>query len=256
MGGGGDHEETRVVSDLWELAAERITLEEFLSHHGYHGPLEGEISGRVWREDPTPIPRLAGHYRSMPPEAAPSEVAHRRDTERVAAERELIGPLAAHRRGGARAILALARRNVPMRGIGKVTFLQSLDVARAASQRIGAVLAEPGRLDDPEDVFYLTYHELCGDLSGSLPPLVEARKRERAAIDLTIADDTGYSMSVHGTVIAAASPQTWPNIDAAVCLARWECDGRVGYGDFQDARFGDCIRRFRRDSYSQRAARA
>ena len=179
MGGAGDHEETRVVTDLWALAHDRIDLDQFLARHGYHGPLEGEISGKVWREDPSPVLRLVHQYRSRSPAADPDVAAEQRARERVAAEQELISLLPRHRRPGARALLALAVRNVPMRGIGKVTFLQSLDVARAASRRVGILLADTGRLNEPEDIFYLTARELVGDLPEAVRDTVADRKRER-----------------------------------------------------------------------------
>ena len=31
-------------------------------NHGFHGPLEGEMSSRVWREDPEPLRRLIREY--------------------------------------------------------------------------------------------------------------------------------------------------------------------------------------------------
>jgi phosphohistidine swiveling domain-containing protein len=60
-----------------------------------------------------------------------------------------------------------------LRGVGKVSFLQALDVARAAARRTGTLLAEQGSIHDPEDVFYLTLPELTGD--------VPADARERVA---------------------------------------------------------------------------
>jgi pyruvate,water dikinase len=62
--------------------------------------------------------------------------------------------------------------------VGKVAFLQSLDVARAAARRIGVLLAADGTLAEPEDVFYLTAPEILG------PPPATARQlvAERRAI--------------------------------------------------------------------------
>ncbi|HEV7861730.1 MAG TPA: PEP-utilizing protein mobile subunit, partial [Acidimicrobiia bacterium] len=57
-GGYGNVPETRVVEDLWRASRGEMELAEVVRHHGYHGPLEGEISARVWREDDTPLRRM------------------------------------------------------------------------------------------------------------------------------------------------------------------------------------------------------
>jgi hypothetical protein len=87
---------------------------------------------------------------------------------------------------------------------------------------------------------------------GEYLPVVSVSKRtfrnERTlfpeAVELMITDATGYSMDAHGTVIAASNWRTWHNMNSVICLTRWECDGRVGYGDFQDVQFQGYIRRF------------
>ena len=183
LGGGGSHAETEMVDDLWALARDTITIGQFLDRHGYHGPMEGEISGRVWREDPRPVLQLADKYAARGEEHHPAALAARRREERQDAERELLASLPSRRRAAARALLALARRNVPMRGIGKVTYLRSLDIARAGARRSGQLLAEGGVLSDPEDVFLLTAAELGGVLPPDATELVAQRKRERSEFE-------------------------------------------------------------------------
>ena len=39
-----------------DLAPPQVS--DFLARHGYHGPLEGEVSSRVWRDDDTPLRRV------------------------------------------------------------------------------------------------------------------------------------------------------------------------------------------------------
>ena len=68
--------------------------------------------------------------------------------------------IAAPSRPIGRALLARARRTIPLRGAAKGQFLRAFDVARAAARRAGELYAEAGVLDDPEDVFYLTVEEL------------------------------------------------------------------------------------------------
>lgn len=158
---GAVHEEGAVLEDLWSVSRGTLTIEEFLRRHGYHGPGEGEVATRVWREDPAPLVRLLEQYAAKPDEERPGALAADHARHRAAAERQLLvtaGPLGRVR---ARLVLRLARRFIPLRGTGKVSYLQGLDVLRATARRIGALLVADGLLDDPEDVFYLTSDELA-----------------------------------------------------------------------------------------------
>ena len=176
MSGQGSHEETAVVADLWAMSRGRLALAAFLDRHGYHGPGEGEISGRVWREDPAPVEALLDGYRKMADDADPTRAESVRVEERRRAEAALLAALPAARRGPARLVLRLARTYLPLRGVGKVAFLQSLDVSRAAARRLGTLLAADGTLADPEDVFFLTADELLGPRPADAAALVAERR--------------------------------------------------------------------------------
>ncbi len=179
--GGGDHAETEVVADLWDLGHGRLTEEDFLRRHGFHGTQEGDIAGRVWREDPSPIRRLAMIYASQDPSKDPRVTAAQRAAERERAVAELLRRFGPIGRLKARLILSLADKRMPLRGLGKATFLRTLDVTRAAARRIGALLVAEGLIDDVDDVMYLTATELT---AVTLPPnareLIRARKAEQA----------------------------------------------------------------------------
>jgi pyruvate,water dikinase len=177
LSGQGSHAELTVVVDLWRLSRDEIRLEDFLTAHGYHGPMEGEMSSRVWREDPTPILNVAAQYRAQPDERHPLVLERVHEAARRDAQRELMDAL----KGEGRTQIEEADRYVPLRGVGKVAFLQNLDVARAAARRIGALLAGSGAIDDPEDVFYLVEAELR-DVQADAPDLkrrVAERRAER-----------------------------------------------------------------------------
>jgi len=178
MSGQGSHEETAVVVDLWAMSRGRLDLAVFLDRHGYHGPGEGEISGRVWREDPAPLEALLEGYRAMGDDADPARAEARRGDERHRAEAALLAALPPARRPPAKLVLRLARTYLPLRGVGKVAFLQSLDVARAAARRLGVALAADGRLADPDDVFFLSADELL-DRRPADPAAVVAERRAR-----------------------------------------------------------------------------
>jgi pyruvate,water dikinase len=178
MSGQGSHEETAVVADLWALSRGCLDLGRFLDRHGYHGPGEGEISGRVWREDPGPVEALLDGYRAMGEDAGPAGAETARADERRRVEAQVLAALPATRRAAARAVLHLARTYLPLRGVGKVAFLQSLDVARAAARRLGDHLAAAGVLAEAEDVFFLTAGELLDGLPAD-PAAVVAERRTR-----------------------------------------------------------------------------
>jgi len=132
--GYGQMEETRLMADLWAVSRDRLTLERFLAAHGYHGPAEGEISTRTWREDPSPLEALLATYRTMDDSAAPTAVEAQRVAEREAATAELLAGLGRAKRPGAKVLLGAAKRHIPLREVGKAAFLQALDGARAAAR--------------------------------------------------------------------------------------------------------------------------
>jgi len=177
LSGDGDHEETRFVHDLWACSRGNLDLATFLDRHGYHGPNEGEISGRVWREDRAPLERMLAAYCTRGDDADPRvrDEAFRAQRERE--KRELLASLRGARRVKARVVMALAGRAIPLRGVGKVAFLQSLDVARAAARRIGQLLASEGVIEDAEDIFFLTRDEIRNSEWDEARSTVDFRRR-------------------------------------------------------------------------------
>jgi pyruvate,water dikinase len=179
MGGYGSHAESAVVDDMWLASRGELDFDEVVRRHGYHGPNEGEISGRVWRVDDAPLRRMLAGYRGRGEDASPVLGEQRKRAERVELERRLIAGMPAWQRPAADLQLRIARTVIPQRGIGKAAFLQSLDGARAAARRIGEHLAGDGQLADPEDVFYLTASELTGPLPTDPRDLVRRRRERR-----------------------------------------------------------------------------
>ncbi len=185
--GYGGLEEWVLAADLWEVARGRRRLPDFLDRHGYHGPDEGELSSRTWREDPEPLRVLLDAYRQMGDDASPEAMQRRQIAERESAERELLGSLGVVGRARARLVLTMARRYIPLREVGKAAFLQVLDVVRASSRAIGAGLAAARALGDPEDVFYLTVDEVMGARpSDAGEPVAFRRSRREHYLTLEI----------------------------------------------------------------------
>ncbi|MEV0855729.1 PEP-utilizing enzyme [Nocardia fluminea] len=178
VAGHGDHAESGMITDLWALGRDQITLRDFLDVHGYHGPLEGELSARVWREDPAPVLRLVEHYRSLDDSADPVVAALARTQARRDAERALVRALPMRDRVHARAVLAATAARMPLRGVAKASFLQAFDVARAAARRMGTLMHEQRILADPDDIFFLTIDELCTAMPRGITDLVDTRREQ------------------------------------------------------------------------------
>lgn len=68
-----------------------------------------------------------------------------------------------------------------------------------------------------------------------------ARTLYPESIRMTLTDSSGREYEITGTIIAACSFTQWQNMSVPLCLARWECNGRVGYGDVQDVQWSDYI---------------
>ena len=178
--GYGSLEETSMLADLWDLSRGRLERRAFIDRHGYHGPAEGDMSSRSWREDDHPVDGLVEIYRKLDDTQHPRVVESSRVREREAREADILGLLPAEARRVARLKLALARHFIPLREVGKAAFLQAIDAGRAAARALGVQLARDGRLDAAEDVFLFTLDELC---AGTLPPdarsLLESRRAAR-----------------------------------------------------------------------------
>jgi pyruvate,water dikinase len=177
MTGYGAMEEVGTIADVWAVAHDELTFDEFLARHGYHGPDEGSLASRSWREEPGPAQRLVDRYKT-------SEVAHPRAREaeqgrrRAAAETRLLAGLNPLDRQRAKLVLRLAKATIPMREVGKAGFLHGVDGGRCAGRLIGAHLVEAGFLDDVEDVLFLTYQELDAGITGPQQELVAQRRAD------------------------------------------------------------------------------
>ena len=178
-GYGSSFEEARLMADLWEVSRGARPMARFLSAHGYHGPAEGEISSRSWREDPTPLDALVETYRSMDDAASPLAVEQTQVAQREAATARLLAGLPRSRHPLARFVVRMASGYIPLREVGKTAFLQAVDSARAAARVIGTDLAGRGVLAQPDDVFYLTVDELLGRVPPDAKELAVARRARR-----------------------------------------------------------------------------
>ena len=169
-----------MVEDIWKASRGELTMDELIARHGFHGPLEGEISSRVWREDPSPIVAVMRRYAATDDAASPLARERAARARLPTMQAELLAALPAVQRPAVRLLLNHAARTIPLRGVGKASFLQALDVARAAARRVGEHLAADGVLAAADDVFYLTVDEIVGALPADVRDLVARRRARRA----------------------------------------------------------------------------
>lgn len=167
LSGDGDLPEAHLARDLGLLARGRITLERFLSQHGFHGPDEGEVAAASWRQDPEPVLHAARSWAGCDPGCDPQAGVRRRRDERHQAQAELCASVPRLRRRMVAGLIGMARTALVGREIGKAAFLQDLDVVRHAVSCLG------------ENALWHTLEELQGDVL--LPPIdIVARQRIRA----------------------------------------------------------------------------
>ena len=180
LSGTGGAESAGMVGDLWDVSRERLQLHEFIARHGFHGPAEGEVSSRVWRQDPTPLHRMIREYANKGDDSDPRA----RDNQRLPERRQMVPDVVAAfprpARPAVRGTLELAARRLPLRGIAKRSMLQAFDVARAAAEVLGNDLTERSVLRGPGDVHYLTVSELTGALAPDTQTLVDERRQAHA----------------------------------------------------------------------------
>jgi phosphohistidine swiveling domain-containing protein len=178
MTGYGDTEEVQMVSALYALAHNRLSLDDFLRTFGARCPGENELSARSWREDPAPVESIARKYRNASAIPDPAAQHAEREAERLAAERRVLSGLPAGWRPGARLLFRLGRTYIPLREESKGSLAMAIDAARAAARDRGRELAAAGVLADAEDVFYFTLAEAL-EVTRDARELVAERRAQR-----------------------------------------------------------------------------
>lgn len=174
-----EFEEQALIEDLWEVSRDRLTLEHLLSRWGFQGPVVGELSSRSWREDPSPLMPIIAAYRRKPESESPAKLRGRRREVRRRAEKTLLEGRSPGDRMWTLLIARGARTFIPLRQVGRSTFLKTYDVARCMARRIGEQLVVDGTLDDPDDVFFLTETELLDGPPGNAREIVRFRRERR-----------------------------------------------------------------------------
>lgn len=63
-------------------------------------------------------------------------------------------------------------------------------------------------------------------------------------VQLDVVDDAGVSHVIRGQSRGGVNWQTWHNMDSNINLMRWEYEGEVGFGDYQEFLWPEYVRRF------------
>lgn len=184
MSGFQSLEEVNLAQVLWRVAHGDGALADFIARYGYRGPRESEASSHSWREDPTPVEGLIDNMRTAAAESEPMVAQRRRSVERRAVQSRLLANLGWRRRLVESVMLAIGRFYVSLRQVGKVSLVQSIDVARAGARSIGRTLHQQSRIDDPDDIFFLTIGETIAAArtdSGGYQNLIAWRRERRTS---------------------------------------------------------------------------
>jgi pyruvate,water dikinase len=188
--GYGGVPETVLVADLWAASRGRTPLAAVATKHGFHGPMEGELSARVWREDDGPLRALMAGYAACDDSRDPGLGDTARRAARLEMERTVTAAYPRATRPLIRQLFAIAGHIIPLRGAAKNSFLQAFDVLRAGARRAGTLLARRGVIDDASDVFFLTFDELTSPSVLVSREVVELRKARHAEYQLVRLPET------------------------------------------------------------------
>jgi phosphohistidine swiveling domain-containing protein len=138
-------------------------LARFLERFGHRAVAEIDLGMPRWSDDPTHILGvLANYLRLADPAMAPDAQFSRAEAEAEAAVDRLVAEARSRGRVRARLVGAALRRTrmfAGLREMPKYQLVLGLAEARKQLSLVGAVLAADGRLESPDDVFFLEFDE-------------------------------------------------------------------------------------------------
>jgi phosphohistidine swiveling domain-containing protein len=179
-GGFGGTTEADIANDLWAVSRQRMSLEEFVRRHGFHGPSEGNPIAKSWRETPDPVRALAEAYAKRPDAQSPRVRERAAAEAHAAAVADITRGLSGPRKRMLKVMLASLGAQIRFLSQGKDSFLMAIDGVRAAARRIGEDHVSRGVFEDPDDAFYLTLDELRAPLPDNVGELIAFRRARRA----------------------------------------------------------------------------
>lgn len=179
MSGVGGVNETRMTDDLWRIGRGELDVETFVRNWGYHGPNEGNLFTRSWREDPTPVEVMARSYARRADAERPLRREERAMAGAAEAEAQLLEAVSRLQRPVMRWLLQRTRSIVRTLHVGKAGYLMALDGARAGARAFGAEQVDKGVFNEVDDVFFFTVEE-CEQIDrNALPEVAEIIRQRR-----------------------------------------------------------------------------
>jgi pyruvate,water dikinase len=155
-------------------------LARFLERHGHRGVAEVDLGLPRWRDDPTHLFGVLQNYLRADDERAAPDAQFRRATREAEAKAaELARRAGPARRALVRLLLGRARGLSGAREAWKDELTRQLALARALLVPVGEALARDGRLDDAEDIFFVSLAEAREGVAGAdLRPRVRERRAQ------------------------------------------------------------------------------
>ena len=160
-------------------------LATFLSHYGHRGVAEIDLGLPRWSEDPTHILGVLANYLQLHDPAQAPDVQFRRGAQEAEAMVAELTRRARHK-GRFRGMLvgfflSRARAMAGLREMPKFCLILLFAYMREVLQSVGKELAEAGRLESGEDIFFLTLQEAHAALAGEdMRDLVRQRRADYA----------------------------------------------------------------------------
>jgi pyruvate,water dikinase len=188
---------TEMDLELWDIATRlredetlnaEHELRSFLARYGHRAVAEIDLGMPRWADDPRHLLGVLENYLRMSPaerdKASPDKMFASGAAEAEAmidALANRVGPL----RGRiVRALLQRTRELAGVRELPKYYFVRIFAAARAELARVGAELHELGRIDTPDDVYFLDFAQAQAGLRGSDLRDIVLAARERYDAEL------------------------------------------------------------------------
>ena len=156
-------------------------LSAFLGRYGHRAVAEIDLGMPRWSDDPTHLLGvLANYLRLDGPAQAPDRQFHKAAREAEVQVERLVAAARKRSRLRARLVRGALRRTrmfAGLRELPKYHIVEALAAVREQLAAVGGELAEAGRIDAPEDVFFLDLAEAHRGLNGTrLQGVVQQRR--------------------------------------------------------------------------------
>lgn len=217
------------LARLSKAAPFRAGLQAFLNRFGHLGAGGVELRRPRWREDPEPLLSVIASYLPLAPDASPHVAEWRQHWEREAAllrvrKRLRFRPL---RRFAFERTLSVAQRASVAAANTRFETARLHASLRGAALELGRRIVLAGRMERPDDVFFLLLDELEASEAGDLRERVAERRsqhaRDAASEPPHAVDEEGRPLELPVLAPAAATAGSLRGIAASPGQAR----GRV-----------------------------